>query len=228
MAAKDYYTTLGVDEKASSSQIKAVYRKLALKYHPDRVSEAEKSRATERFKEIAAAYYTLGDAKRRKEYDDYRKGAEIFRSGHGSGDFASQSGFDFDDLMKYFHGPGPKAQPRKREGSSRYFFFNDLSDIFEGVSGVSGGSSDMYGGYSFADEEPAHKHDTDIHANLTIPRSIALNGGDVKFKLKDNRTITLKIAKNTKNGRKLRLKGLGKRCPCCDHNGDFIVVIALK
>ncbi len=228
MAAKDYYATLGVDEKASSSQIKAVYRKLALKYHPDRVSETEKSRATERFKEIAAAYYTLGDAKRRKEYDDYKKGADIFRSGHGSGDFASQSGFDFDDLMNYFHGMGSKAQPRRRESSSRYFSFNDLSDIFEGVNSASGGSPDMHGDYSFAGEEPAHKYDTDIHANLTIPISVALNGGDVKFKLKDNRTITLKIAKNTKNGQKMKLKGLGKRCPCCDHNGDFIVAIALK
>jgi len=228
MAAKNYYATLGVDEKASSTQIKAAYRKLALKYHPDRVSEAEKSRAAETFKEIAAAYYALGDAKRRKEYDDYKKGADIFRSGHGSGDFASQSGFDFDDLMKYFHGAGTKAQAHKRGGSNRYFFFNDLSDVFEGVDSASGGSPDMYGDYSFAGGESAHKHDTDIQANLTIPGSVALNGGDVKFKLKDNRTITLKIAKNTKNGQKMRLKGLGKRCPCCDHNGDFIVAIALK
>lgn len=228
MAAKDYYAILGVDKRASSDQIKTAYRKLALKYHPDRVSEAEKSQAGERFKEIAAAYYALGDDKRRKEYDDYRKGADIFRSGHGSGDFASQSGFDFDDLMNYFHGAGGKPQAHKGGASSRYFFFNDLSDIFEGVGSASGGSSDMYGGYNFAGEEPAHKYDTDIHANLTIPRSVALNGGDVKFKLKDNRTITLKIVKNTKNGQKMKLKGLGKRCPCCDHNGDFIVAIALK
>ena len=86
----------------------------------------------------------------------------------------------------------------------------------------------MHGGYNFVGEEPLHKHDTDIHANLTIPRNVALNGGDVKFKLKDNRTITLKIAKNTKNGQKMRLKGLGQRCPCCDHNGDFIVAITLQ
>lgn len=227
MAAKDYYKILGVDEKASAGQIKAAYRRLALKYHPDRVSEADKKTAAEKFKEIAAAYYTLGDAKRRQEYDDYRNGADVFRSGHGSGDFASQSGFDFDDLMNHFRSMGGKTQRAGRD-SSRYFFFNDLSDIFEGVSGSHRGPSDVYEEYGFADNEPAHKYDTDVHAKLSIPRHVALNGGNVKFKLKDGRIITLKIAKNTRNGQKLRLKGLGTRCPCCDHKGDFIVSVMLK
>jgi len=228
MATKNYYTTLGVDEKATPAQIKSTYRKLALKYHPDRVPEAEKTRAAEKFKEIAAAYYTVGDAKRRKEYDDYKGGADVFRSGHGSGDFASQSGFDFDDLMKHFRGTGGRAQSHKRSGSSRYFSFNDLSDLFEGVNRPQESSSDMYGDYNVAGEEPTHKYDTDVKANLTIPKNIALNGGDIKFKLNDGRTITLKIAKNTKNGQKMRLKGLGTRCPCCDHKGDFIVAIRLN
>jgi len=231
MATKNYYKILGVDEKATPSQMKSAYRKLALKYHPDRVPEAEKTQAAEKFKEIAAAYYTLGDVTRRKEYDDYKDGADVFRSGHGSGDFASQSGFDFDDLMKHFSGAGagagPGTRPRSRGGSSRYFSFNDLSDLFQGQNRPQGGSSDMYGDYDVAGEEPTHKYDTDVHANLTIPKNVALNGGDIKFKLKDSRTITLKIAKNTKNGQKMRLKGLGTICPCCDHKGDFIVAIRL-
>ncbi len=227
MATKDYYKILGVDAKATPSQIKSAYRKLALKYHPDRVPDQEKTQAAEKFKEIAAAYYTLGDTKRRKEYDDYKNGADVFRSGHGSGDFASQSGFDFDDLMKHFSNARAGAQPRGRGGSSRYFSFNDLSDLFQGANRPAGGSSDMYRDYNVEGEEPAHKYDTDVKANLTIPMNVALNGGDVKFKLNDGRTITLKIAKNTKNGQKMRLKGLGTRCPCCDHKGDFIVAIRL-
>ena len=63
MATKNYYKILGVDEKATPSQMKSAYRKLALKYHPDRVPEAEKTQAAEKFKEIAAAYYPDCDAK---------------------------------------------------------------------------------------------------------------------------------------------------------------------
>ncbi len=225
MASKDYYSVLGVPENATADQIKAAYRRLALKYHPDRVSESNKKKAAEKFKDVAAAYYTLGDEKRRKEYDDYKNGADIFRSGHGSGDFASQSGFDFDDLMKHFRSAGAgRSKPGKR-GSSRYFFFDDLSDLFEGMSGRQSGPSGVYEDYGYSGAGAAQKYNTDVHANLTIPKSVAINGGDVKFKLKDGRTITLKIAKNTRNGQKLRLKGLGAACPCCDHKGDFIVTV---
>ncbi|MEA3436391.1 MAG: DnaJ domain-containing protein, partial [Thermodesulfobacteriota bacterium] len=125
---KDYYAIMGVSENASRDEIKAAYRKLAFKYHPDRSPEEKKKASEEKFKEIAAAYYVLGDEKRKKEYDDYRRGAYDFRSGPGAGDFASQSGFDFEDLMKHFHNMGTQ-RPRKRRTSNRYVFFDDFSDI---------------------------------------------------------------------------------------------------
>ncbi|MFH1428866.1 MAG: DnaJ domain-containing protein, partial [Candidatus Margulisiibacteriota bacterium] len=109
MDTKDYYAILGVNEKASLGEIKSAYRKLAFKYHPDKCPEEKKKECEEKFKEIAAAYYVLGDEKRRKEFDDYRKGAYSFRSGPGSGDFASQTGFDFEDLMKHFHDLGARG-----------------------------------------------------------------------------------------------------------------------
>jgi len=224
METRDYYKILGVAENASQEEIKAAYRKLALKYHPDRVSEPEKKRAEEKFKEIAAAYYVLGDSQRRKEYDDYRRGAYVFRSGYGAGDFASQAGFDFDDLMKHFRDIGGRTS-RKKAGFSRYFFFDDLSDIFEGLSGIYGDSGGTYTTYRFKDIGAEQKYDTDVYASLEIPRNIAVNGGQVKFRLKDGRTITLKIAPGTKSGQKLRLKGLGNLCPICDHKGDFIVTV---
>ena len=96
MDTKDYYAILEIDKSASHDEIKRAYRKLAFKYHPDKCPEEKKKECEEKFKEIAAAYYVLGDEKRKKEYDDYRNGAYSFRSGPGSGDFASQSGFDFD------------------------------------------------------------------------------------------------------------------------------------
>ena len=224
MDSKDYYAIFGVAENASSEQIKSAYRRLALKYHPDRCPEGKKKECEEKFKEIAAAYYVLGDTKRRKEYDDYRKGAYTVRSGQGSGDFASQAGFDFEDLMKHFHDTGTRKASQQK-GFNRYFFFDDLGDIFEGLGASQKSYSGAYVDRESYDEGTVHRYETDVNANLSIPKNIALSGGEAKFRLQDSRTIMLKIMPNTKDGQKLRLKGLGARCPCCDHKGDLIVSV---
>ena len=222
---KSYYTTLGVSEKASHSEIKAAYRKLALKYHPDRCPEKKKKECEEKFKEVAAAYYVLGDEKRKKEYDDYRKGEYTFRSGPGSGDFASQTGFDFEDLMKHFSDIGVQSSGQ-RKGFNRYFFFDDLSDIYQGMRSRPGGQDEgAYTVYHFNDTGGQQKYDTDTYADIKISRGIALAGGEVKVKLSDARTISLKINPGTKSGQKLRLKGMGKNCSACDHKGDLIVSV---
>src|SRR5438552_16565436 len=94
---KDYYKALGVSKTAKPAEIKAAYRKLARKYHPD----ANKGDATseERFKEISEAYNVLSDSKRRAEYDEARSlfgaGARM-PGGSGGGQFG---GFDLGDLF---------------------------------------------------------------------------------------------------------------------------------
>lgn len=133
MDTKNYYKILTVRESSSQEEIKSAYRKLVFQYHPDRVPEQQKKQAEEKFKDIAAAYYVLGDVQRRKEYDDYCKGAYSFRSGHGSGDFASQSGFDFDDLMRHFQDMSASRENYQQE-SDRYFFFDDLAGIFSNLN----------------------------------------------------------------------------------------------
>jgi len=225
MDTKNYYTILGVGEHASSEQVKSAYRSQVMKYHPDRCPEEKKKECEEKFKEITAAYYVLGDSKRKKEYDDYKKGAYSFRSGPGSGDFASQAGFDFEDLMKHFHDAGSRGGRQQRE-SSRYFFFDDLSDIFEGMSSVQDDQAgEAYTVYNFTGAGGQQKYDTDTYADIKIPQNITQSGGEVKVKLSDARTINLKINSGTKNGQKLRLKGMGKMCPTCDHKGDLIVSV---
>ena len=203
---KEYYAMLGVAENASHDEIKTAYKKLAFRYHPDKCPEEKKKEGEEKFKDITAAYYVLGDEKRKKEYDDYRKGTYAFRSGPGSGDFASQAGFDFEDLMKHFHDLGAHGG-RQQRGSNRYFSFDDLSDIFEGLGSAQKGYSSAYVDRESLEEDAIHRYETDVNANLSIPKNIALNGGEVKFRLQDSRTIMLKIYPNTKNGQKLRLKG---------------------
>jgi molecular chaperone DnaJ len=74
MAKRDYYEVLGVDKKASAADIKKAYRKIAIKYHPDRQgdkSEAEKKEAEEKFKEAAEAYAVLSDEQKRQQYDQF-------------------------------------------------------------------------------------------------------------------------------------------------------------
>jgi len=68
---KDYYEILGANKSASLQEIKKAYRSLALKYHPDRVPEDQKSEAEEKFKEISEAYGVLSDAKKRSLYDQF-------------------------------------------------------------------------------------------------------------------------------------------------------------
>ena len=67
MAKRDYYEVLGVDKKATDEEIKKAYRKIAIKYHPDR-NPGDKE-AEEKFKEAAEAYDVLHDPKKRQQYD---------------------------------------------------------------------------------------------------------------------------------------------------------------
>ena len=99
MPSKNYYEILGVDKQSSDEDIKKAYRKLAMKYHPDRfsgASEAEKKNAENKFKEISEAYSVLSDKNKRQQYDNF-----------GS-DFANKSGgfsdFNVNDIFNQFFG----------------------------------------------------------------------------------------------------------------------------
>lgn len=93
MATKDYYTLLGVDRNATTDDIKKAYRKLALKYHPDR--NPGNKEAEEKFKEISGAYEVLSDQDKRRSYDQFgQAGPQAgFRGFEGMG------GFGFEDLF---------------------------------------------------------------------------------------------------------------------------------
>ena len=126
--------------------------------------------------------------------------------------------------MKHFQDTGAKGA-RPGVGGSQYFFFDDLADIFGGMRSAGGHANRAYTTYGFKDAVSQQKIDTDTHANLNISVGIARKGGEVKFKMTDGRTITLKISPGTKNGQTLRLKGLGRMCSCCDHKGDLFIMV---
>jgi len=127
MAKKDYYEVLGVIKSASAEEIKKAYRKLALKYHPDR-NKGDKG-AEAKFKEASEAYHVLSDKERRTNYDQF--GHAAFEGAGGRGGF---SNFDFsnafsdifgsdifDDFFEGFGGSG-----RRRQGRSSDFRGTDL------------------------------------------------------------------------------------------------------
>ena len=97
MAKRDYYEILGVDRKASDSDVKRAYRKLALKYHPDK--NPDDSAAEEKFKEAAEAYEVLQDSQKRAQYD--RFGHDGLRGSGGPGG-QGFGGMNMEDIFSQF------------------------------------------------------------------------------------------------------------------------------
>ena len=96
MAKRDYYDVLGINKNANSSEIKSAYRKLAVKYHPDK-NPGDKS-AEDKFKEASEAYGILSDENKKENYDNF--GHAAFENGGGGqgGGFGGFSGSDFSDV----------------------------------------------------------------------------------------------------------------------------------
>ncbi len=139
---KDYYEVLGVSRDATKSEIKKVYRRLALKYHPDKRKEPD---AEEKFKEVSEAYAVLSDDKKRKQYDMYGHAGidsqynyeDIFRGADFS-DIFRDLGFNFgfnDIFQQFFGGFGGGRGGRRRPQRGRDVLYRmaiSLGDAYFG------------------------------------------------------------------------------------------------
>jgi molecular chaperone DnaJ len=119
MTKRDYYEILGVPKGAGKSEIKKAYRKLALKYHPDRSKEPD---ASEKFKEVSEAYAVLSDDKKRTQYDQY--GHAGFDQMYTQEDIFRNA--DFRDFQDVFRGFGFGASPFES------MFGSMFGDMFRG------------------------------------------------------------------------------------------------
>jgi molecular chaperone DnaJ len=121
MAKRDYYDVLGVNKSASPEDIKSAYRKLAVKYHPDK-NPGDKS-AEEKFKEASEAYGILSDKSKKENYDNF--GHAAFENGGGGqggfGGFGGFNGSDFSDIFEDFFGDfgGSGRRSNRRSSSNR-------------------------------------------------------------------------------------------------------------
>ncbi|MCS7229151.1 MAG: molecular chaperone DnaJ [Candidatus Kryptonium sp.] len=152
---KDYYKILGVNENATLEEIKQAYKKLAMKYHPDR-NPGDKQ-AEEKFKEINEAYSVLSDPEKRKQYDQLRK------FGAGFGDKGFSGGFNFEDLFANF-----------KTGSGEGFWFGVGNSFIEDLL-----NQFFDRGEFFRRSRRGAARGEDINITVEIPFSTAIQGGEI-------------------------------------------------
>lgn len=210
MEYKDYYKILGVEKSATQDEIKKAYRKLAMKYHPDR-NPGNKS-AEEKFKEITEANEVLSDPEKRKKYDTLGANWKQYQHTGGQG---------FDDFFTHFGG----GRSGGRSGAT-YEFSGDIGDIF---GGMGGGFSDFFesffgGGRGFGARAQQQKTAIDVEAVLNVSLEDAFSGSEKTITV-DGKKLKVKINPGTKDGQKLRLKGLGRSKTAGGTKGDMYLII---
>ena len=137
MAKRDFYDVLGVQKNASPEELKSAYRKLAVKYHPDK-NPGDKS-AEDKFKEASEAYGILSDQEKKQNYDNFGHAAFEGSGGRQGGGFSGFGGADFSDIFEDFFGDfGGGGRSNSRRNSSnrgsdlRYDLSISLEEAFEG------------------------------------------------------------------------------------------------
>jgi curved DNA-binding protein len=233
VAFKDYYETLGVPRTASHEEVRKAYRKLARKYHPD-VNKA--AGAENKFKEAAEAYEVLGDADKRKKYDElganWKQGQE-FRPPPG-----------WENAHFEFHG---------RPESTGGFAPEDLggfSDFFESLFGGSGmhvadfgdmgGMHGMGGSGRMGERMGRKRRGEDHEAGVTISLEDAYHGAKKGISLqtaevdeqgrvhRNTRTYEVKIPAGTSDGQKIRLAGQGGEGIGGGPSGDLYLHVTIE
>ncbi len=210
MKYKDYYAALGVERTATADQIKAAYRKLARKYHPD---VSKEKNAEDRFKEVAEAYETLKDPEKRAAYDQLGR--------HQPGE----------DIR-----PPPDWAQSFSFGDGQQFSFDDVdfADLFANLAGRGGTG----GGRRSRSNVPRQGQDFEAAVRLTFDQ--AYSGTEVEFDMASTevdenglmhrvpRKIKVRIPKGVTDGQKLRVPGKGGKGVNGGRDGDLYLDIQVE
>ncbi|MGN0033758.1 MAG: DnaJ C-terminal domain-containing protein [Candidatus Limimorpha sp.] len=201
MEYKDYYKILGVERTAKQDEIKKAYRKLALKYHPDK--NPDDKAAEEKFKEVSEAYQVLGNEDSRKKYDELGANWKQYENaGFGSGGTGFGGGFS---------GTG----------------FSDFFDMFFGGQSGGGFSFDDLGGFGGNSRFRSRpKRGQDLSASIDLTLREAYYGSSRMINI-GNSTIKVSIKPGVKDGQTLRIKGKGSPGTNGGENGDLLMNISI-
>ncbi|HDQ03753.1 MAG TPA: J domain-containing protein [Deltaproteobacteria bacterium] len=212
--AEDYYQILGIDKKAGAEEIKKAYRKLALKWHPDKNPNDKTAEA--KFKKISEAYAVLSDPQKRQQYDTFGS-ADQFRQQYSQEDIFR--GFDLDEILRSFGFGGMRGGRTTFRTSSRPGGgFQEYDDPFAGLFGSMG--SRQYANMP--------QKGQDAQYNLSISLEESVFGADKKISFQiENRLedINVKIPPGINTGKKLRLPGKGLSGYNGGPNGDLYLNI---
>ena len=195
----DYYEKLGVKKGASDDEIKKSYRKLAMKYHPDR-NPGDKA-AEDKFKDISEAYAVLTDDEKRKQYDMF--GDQKFHQ-----NFSQEDIFRGADFRNIFTDAG-----------------FDGSDIFSRIFGAGfGGGRGGFGG-----GQAPKGQDVEYPVTISFQDAFKGADRLISFRLSDgtSRELTIKVPAGVRDGGKLRVAGKGAASPYGGPAGDLYVVISI-
>mgnify|MGYP001764805773 CR=1 FL=1 len=193
MAQKDFYAVLGVSASATADEIKKQYRRLAKQYHPD--TNKGDPKAADRFKEISEAYNVLGDAEKRKQYDDMRRlGAfDPYTARPRSGPRPGGAG------TAGTTGSGPRMEDFDVGG------FGGLGDLF----------SSMFGGGGGRGRASGPEKGQSVETTLEVPFRVAATGGKVPIELEVNEECGTCNGTGAEKGSKIQT------CPECQGRGTI-------
>jgi len=196
MEYKDYYTILGVDRKASNEEIKRAYRKLALKYHPDR--NPDDQGAEDKFKEINEAYQVLSDADKRSRYDQLGDSYARYQQ-HGG----APGGFNWEDWFAQSPSGTTTGNVHVEMGDLEDLMGGGFSEFFSRIFGGAGGMGSPASGRTRTTRGSrpiSHSYQQDIEISLHE----AYQGTTRLFEM-DVRRIEVKIPAGARTGTKVRV-----------------------
>ena len=217
--ADDLYSVLGVSKTDGADTIKKAYRKLASQLHPDKNPGNKK--AEDRFKKVNHAYDVLGDAKKRKLYDEF-------------GEEGLREGFDPERVRAY-----RDWQTRQPRGTSSAYGFPggqgepvDLEDLFQqggGGAGGAGGFGDLFGELiNRTRRQPRGPvKGPDLESEITIDFASAIRGATLELRPQGHAgsPVTVRIPPGAADGSRVRIPGQGGPSPTGATRGDLVLLI---
>ena len=251
MAKRDCYDVLGVTKSSSKDEIKKAYRKLALKYHPDKTKGDKNSE--EKFKEASESYHILSDDKRKANYDQFGHAAfEGSGGGQGSAGFDTSSFSDiFEDFFGDFGGSESSRRPNNRGNDLRYDLTINLEEAYSGIeknikyttykkcsdcsgSGAAKGSRPISCNYcngkgkvrssqGFFTIQQTCPQCSGYGETIGKPCTDCSGNG----KVQSSENVTVKIPKGVDDGTRIRLSGKGEAGTKGASTGDLYLFISV-